>query len=155
MSIRTSVKTITSDNIDPNLASGKLILTQAWNGQALLGIQQRKDEKKKEDLTWVLPSGLSERWADSWAIPADAPHPVAAHAWINFVTDPKVAAKNMAFAGYPTPIPAALDLVDEALKSDPVFAPPQDVVDGYKFILNPSPAVVNAREKLYAEFKAS
>ena len=39
-------------------------------------------------------------WFDMFAIPADAPHPDNAHAFINFMMRPEVAAKNSNFVNY-------------------------------------------------------
>jgi len=40
-------------------------------------------------------------------------------------------------------------------KNDPLFNVPASYTDGYQYILNPSPQLVNARTKIYQEFKAA
>jgi len=50
-------------------------------------------------------------WFDMYAIPADAPHPNNAHAFINFMMKPDVAAKNSNFVNYATGNAASVPMV--------------------------------------------
>jgi spermidine/putrescine-binding protein len=125
---------------------------QGWSGDIRRIVQNRK---KQGDITAVLPEGDSERWADNWCILADAKHPVAAHRWINSMLDPKVAAREMEYHNYPIPIREAIELTSPELRDDPLFNVDQEKVNGYTFILNPTPAIVRARTKIYSEFKAA
>lgn len=154
LEIRPGVTTISSENINADYAAGKIIFGTCWNGQAVLAIDARR-EQGKDDLVWLAPEGPGERWADNWAITANAKNPVAAHAWINHFLDPKIVAETIAFSGYGTPMTAAFDLLDPAMKANPVLNLNPDTVANYAFILNPSPQVVNDRQRLYTEFKAA
>jgi spermidine/putrescine-binding protein len=80
---------------------------------------------------------------------------VAAHAWINYLLEPSVAVNEMNYHNYPIPMPAALDEMPADVKNDPLFNVPTSYTQNYKYILNPSPTIVNARTKIYTEFKAS
>ena len=152
MSIRSGVTTISSSDYINDASAGKIILGQGWNGDMRRIAQARKAQG---DITVVIPTGSSEIWADSWCIPADAPHPVAAHHWINWLCTPAVAAKEMEYHNYPIPIQAALDQVTPDLKNDPLFNVPTSLTDNYTYILNVSPAVVQKRTKIYTDFKAA
>src|SRR5205807_1891963 len=77
LSIRPGVTTIDASNYINDAIAGKIILGQGWSGDMRRIVQARK---KQGDITAVLPTGTSEVWADNWCIPANAPHPVAAHA---------------------------------------------------------------------------
>jgi spermidine/putrescine-binding protein len=98
---------------------------------------------------------MSEVWADNWCIPATAPDPVAAHAWINWLLEPATAVAEMNYHNYPIPIPSALSQMPASLKNDPLFNVPAKYTDNYKYILNVSPSVVNQRTQIYGEFKAA
>ena len=82
-----------------------------------------KDSGKPRDLRFVIPREGTIRWIDTLAIPADAPHPAEAHAFIEFLLDPKVAARNANYIGGATANAAAMPMIDEALKSDPNIYP--------------------------------
>jgi spermidine/putrescine transport system substrate-binding protein len=152
MSIRSGVTTIDSSGYINDAIAGKIILSQGWNGDVRRIVQGRK---KQGDITAIIPTGMSEIWADNWCIPKDAPHPVAAHAWINWLLDPATAVTEMHYHNYPIPIPAALSQMPASFKNDPLFNVPKKYTDNYRYILNVSPDVVNARTRIYTQFKAA
>jgi len=152
LSVRKGVTTISSYGYINDASAGKIILSQGWNGDVRRILQARK---KEGDITAIIPTEASEIWADNWCIPANAPHPVAAHAWINWLLTPSTAVTEMLYHNYPIPIPDALAQVPLALRNDPIFNVPKTYTDNYHYILNVSPAVVQSRTQIYTEFKAA
>ncbi|HEY1345951.1 MAG TPA: spermidine/putrescine ABC transporter substrate-binding protein [Streptosporangiaceae bacterium] len=152
LSIRKGVTTIDSSAYINDAIAGKIILSQGWNGDVRRIVQGRK---KQGDMTAVIPTEASEIWADNWCIPADAPHPVAAHAWINWLLTPSTAVTEMNYHNYKIPMPSALAQLPPALRDDPMFNVPKTYTDNYHYILNVSPQVVQARTQIYTEFKAA
>jgi len=152
MSIRKGVTTIDSSAYIDDAIAGKIILGQGWNGDVRRIVQGRA---KQKDMTAVIPTAASEIWADNWCIPSTAPHPVAAHAWINWLCTPSTAVTEMEYHNYKIPIASALDQLPAALKNDPLFNVPKSYTDNYHYILNVSPQVVEARTQIYSEFKAA
>jgi spermidine/putrescine-binding protein len=152
LSIRSGVTTITSSDYINDGSAGKIILGQGWNGDVRRIVQARK---KQGDITAVIPHGASEKWADNWCILANAPHPKAAHAWINFLLTPHIAAQEMLYHNYAIPMAKGLALVPKTLRSDPMFNVPTSYTNGYHFILNPTPDIVNQRTTVYTKFKAA
>jgi spermidine/putrescine transport system substrate-binding protein len=152
LSVRKGVTTIDSSSYINDAIAGKIILSQGWNGDVRRIVQARK---KQGDITAIIPQQASEIWADNWCIPVDAPHPVAAHAWINWLLTPGTAVTEMNYHNYPIPIPSALAQVPSSLRDDPMFNVPKKYTDNYHYILNVSPQVVQARTQIYSEFKAA
>ena len=152
MKIRPGVTTIVASDYINDASAGKIILGQGWNGDMRRIVQARKAQG---DITAINPTGKSEIWADSWCVPADAPHPVAAHHWINWLCTPAVAVKEMEYHNYPIPMQAALDQLSPDLKDDALFNVPTSLTDNYEYILNVSPEVVQKRTKIYTDFKAA
>jgi spermidine/putrescine transport system substrate-binding protein len=74
-------------------------LMQVWNGDARIGIMESPDPDRWQ---WVLGSPATELWMDNWAISASAPHPEAAHAFLNYVLDPEWAIAQIDYIGYHT-----------------------------------------------------
>jgi putrescine transport system substrate-binding protein len=66
-------------------------------------------------------------WFDMLAIPADAPNPAAAHAFIDFVLRPAEIAANTDFTYFPNAVPASLPHIDPAVREDPVYYPDAEV----------------------------
>ena len=152
LSIRPGVTTIDSSAYINDAIAGKIILSQGWNGDVRRIVQGRA---KQGDITAIIPHAASEIWADNWCIPATAPHPVAAHAWINWLLTPSTAVTEMNYHNYKIPMPAALAQLPAALRDDPLFNVPKSYTDNYHYILNVSPAVVESRTQIYSEFKAA
>jgi len=152
LSIRKGVTTIDSSGYINDAIAGKIIMSQGWNGDVRRIVQGRK---KFGDITAIIPHAASEIWADNWCIPVNAPHPVAAHAWINWLLTPSTAVTEMNYHNYKIPMAAALAQLPAALRNDPMFNVPKSYTDNYHYILNVSPQVVEARTQIYSEFKAA
>jgi spermidine/putrescine transport system substrate-binding protein len=152
LSIRKGVTTIDSSAYINDAIAGKIILSQGWNGDVRRIVQGRK---KQGDITAVIPTQASEIWADNWCIPVGAPHPVAAHAWINWLLTPSTAVTEMNYHNYKIPMASALAQLPSSLRDDPMFNVPKTYTDNYHYILNVSPQVVESRTQIYSEFKAA
>jgi len=110
-------------NYKPLLASDKACLSLGWNGDAAVLIGQGLP------IRYVVPSEGSQIWEDDWAIAADAPQPELAHAFLNFVLGPEVAAQEARYTRYATGNRSALALLDEAMRDDPATYPPEAVLN--------------------------
>jgi len=109
-------------NYKPLLASGEACLSLGWNGDAAVLIAQGVPIK------YVVPGEGSQIWEDDWAISADAPNPELAHAFLNFVLRPDVAAQEARYTRYATGNRAALALLDDEIRNDSSTYPPDDVL---------------------------
>ncbi len=61
-------------------------------------------------------------------IPAGAPNPEAAHAFINYILDPQVGARLSNFNQYATPNTAAMEHVNPQDRANPAIYPPEEVI---------------------------
>lgn len=86
-------------------------LMQVWNGDARLGIMNSPDPDRWQ---WVLGSPATELWMDNWAISASAPHPEAAHAFLNYILDPEHAIAQIDYIGYHTGAKGIEQMAEEA-----------------------------------------
>jgi spermidine/putrescine transport system substrate-binding protein len=78
----------------------------------------------KPRMKYVIPSEGSIKGNDVMVISAGAPHPIAAHLWIDFNLDAKISAENTNFIGYMGPNEAALPMVKDYIKNDERLNPP-------------------------------
>ncbi len=108
-------------NYRPLLASGEVWLALGWNGDAAA--------LKAEGLPvwYVIPSEGSQIWEDDWAISAVAPNPAGAHAFLDFVLRPDIAAREAQYTHYATGNRLALALLDAAIREDPATYPPEEL----------------------------
>ena len=72
-------------------------------------------------------------WVDSFAIPAGAANVDEAHAFINFMLRPEAAKACVEYVGFATANQAALAMLDEETRNNPVIFPPADIVEQGEF----------------------
>jgi putrescine transport system substrate-binding protein len=60
-------------------------------------------------------------------MPADAPHPENAHAFLNYLMEPEVIAKVSNRIGYANGNLASLPFLDARVRDDPAVYPPEDI----------------------------
>jgi spermidine/putrescine-binding protein len=106
---KANLKAYLSAPVKGQLIAGDVWLAQLWNGDAL---QARKEQPALE---WVLPREGSTLWIDSLVLPRRAPHPRAAHEFMNYILRPEVGAAISAATGYGTPNRAALPLLADPI----------------------------------------
>jgi spermidine/putrescine transport system substrate-binding protein len=116
------------------------------------GIQIRAARAGRNDIRVVAPEGRSQLEIDSWCISATAPDPVAAHAWINYVLDPRHNALQMEYTGYEVGTPASFSLVG-APATDPLVVFGPGVLNTYE-ILRTTPDGLQKRIAIWKRFKA-
>ncbi|HLU63689.1 MAG TPA: spermidine/putrescine ABC transporter substrate-binding protein, partial [Protaetiibacter sp.] len=75
------------------------VLMQSWNGDARLGIMESPDPDRWQ---WVLGAPDTELWMDNWALVEGAPHPEAAHAFLNYILTPENQLAQVDYIGYDT-----------------------------------------------------
>lgn len=80
------------------------------------------------DFKYVIPSSGSSVWTDTMVIPAAAPNAEAAYQWINFNLQPEVAASMAERLYLASPNEAVLDLLPEAILSDPSLFPSEELL---------------------------
>ena len=102
MSIRPYVRMIHSSNYIDALARGEICVAVGWSGDMLQARDLASEAGDGVVVEYAVPKEGSIAWFDLLAIPADAPHPEAAHAFINYLLEPEVAARNANYVNYAT-----------------------------------------------------
>ena len=124
--VETLAKHIKAFNSYPvqEVASGSVILAQCWNGNA----KQAIDASKNDNLVFVYPEPMSELWLDSYHLPTGGKNLKAAHSWINYVLDPEVAAREITYTGFLSPVVDTEKHLDAAVADHPLIFPPADAL---------------------------
>ena len=112
--------------------------------------------EENEDLAFYLPEHQGfNRFVDAMCIPSCAQEKEAAELFINFVCDPEIAAGNMEWIAYSTPIPAARDFMDPEMANDPVSYPPAELLAHGTSYDYQSPSVSRFVESLFMKVRIS
>jgi spermidine/putrescine transport system substrate-binding protein len=102
------------------LASGEFLLVHAWNGDVF---QVRKENP---DVRFLVPREGTVISCDDLVIPVDAREPALAHAFIDFLHDPAVAAENTEAIYYLCPNRASYPLLPAEIRDNPgIFLAPE------------------------------
>ena len=102
------------------VASGEFLLVQGYSGD-ILQVQQ-----ENPDVRFAVPREGTTISVDDLIIPAGAKGIGLAHAFINFLHDPEVAAENITFLKYLCPNKDAYALLGEDLRKNPgIFMDPE------------------------------
>ncbi|HET7727062.1 MAG TPA: spermidine/putrescine ABC transporter substrate-binding protein [Candidatus Limnocylindrales bacterium] len=107
---------ITSD-YQPVMRNGDAVMAMAWTGDA---VQLNRDIP---EIQYVLGKEGGEIWSDFFAVVTGAPHREAAYAFLDYMSTPKVQAQDAEFHGYPVIDAAAIDLLPEAFRANPIIYP--------------------------------
>lgn len=105
LAAKANLKAYLSAPVKGQLIAGDVWLAQLWNGDAA------QAAREQPAIRWALPKEGGTLWIDSLVVPAVAPHPRAAHEFINYVLRPEVAARISSATGYGTPNQAAMPLL--------------------------------------------
>lgn len=76
-----------------------------WSGDAVTMM------KKNKNLKYVIPKEGSNLWFDNMVIPKESKHKKEAEMFINFMTRPDIALKNVRYIGYSTPNTKTLEMM--------------------------------------------
>lgn len=108
------------------IAQNGRVLAHAWNGDGRQGILENEDPTRYK---YVTPTEGGNLWQDNWAIVKGAPNADAAHAFIDYVLDPKVSLKELEYIGYNTAVSGIQEMATEAGVKMPelIFFTPEQV----------------------------
>ena len=96
------------------------MLGLTWTG----GILDLRDKPETADIEYIIPEDGTLFWLDTWVVLADAPHPRPAYAFLNFIHEPEIQAKETETNRYATPNDEAKKFVAPEILNDPtVFVP--------------------------------
>ena len=104
------------------LVRGSVAAGMTYNGDYIF--LKSEDPQGFADIDYVLPQEGAEIWVDTMMIPAQAPNPELAHAFIDFILDAEVGAQLSNWNYYSSPNAAALPMLDEILQAPPVTPTP-------------------------------
>ena len=127
MPIRPFIRKIHSSQYIDDLANGDLCIAVGWSGDILQARDRADEAKQGVKIKYAIPKEGTIVWFDMLAIPADAKHPKNAHAFINYLMDPQVAANNSNTVNYANGNAQSLSMVNDEVKNDAGIYPTPEV----------------------------
>ncbi len=121
------VKAYQVDETKDKMVAGEAALALVWSGDAQYAINLNPD------LAYVVPEEGSNVWVDGMVITKTAANPDNAHAFIDFLSRPEIAAMNVEYIEYSTPNKGAIELLGDDYIDNPNLNPGMDVIENCEF----------------------
>jgi spermidine/putrescine transport system substrate-binding protein len=119
-----------NDQYRNGLVSGEFHVVHGYSGDILQG------QDENESIIFATPREGTTIAIDNMVIPADSENVDAAHAFIDFMLRPEVAARNIEYVYYLAPNTAAYPLVDEDVRNNPAVFLPEDLLSSAEILLD-------------------
>jgi putrescine transport system substrate-binding protein len=154
MAIRPFIRSFASGGALEALAGGETCLALDYSGDVVQAAARAQEAGRGVAVRYIAPREGTEVGFDMLAIPADAPHPAEALAFIDYLLRPEVMAAITNAVRYPNAVPASAPMIRPALKADTDVFPTPAQMAGF-FTIRAVPATAErARTRLWARFKA-
>jgi len=121
--IRPSVRKFHSSEYLNALATGEICFVVGWSGDIKQAQKRAAEAKTGVEIGYAIPHEGAQMWFDNLAIPKDARHVEEAHALVNHLLRPEVAAKNSNFLGYANGDLPNPDLLNKSVIEDKTIYP--------------------------------
>jgi putrescine transport system substrate-binding protein len=122
-SIRPNIQKFHSSEYINALANGDICIAVGYSGDILQARSRATEAANGVNIGYSIPKEGALIWLDSFAIPADAPHPDNANAFINFMLDPHIAARNSNYVYYANGNKGSQQYLNDDVSGDPSIYP--------------------------------
>ena len=126
--VRPFVRKFHSSEYTDGLANGDYCIVLGFSGDAHVAALRSQEAGHPLDIQYRIPDEGALVYTDVLAVANDAPNPIAAHAFINTLMRPDIAASAAIETGFATANTEAKKLVPEAITSDPNLYPPAAIM---------------------------
>lgn len=125
--VRQYVRYFHSSQYISDLANGEVCVSVGFSGDVFIAADRAAEAGTGIEIAYSIPEEGAQQWFDMMAIPADAPNPDAAHAFLNFIMDPQITADITNYVFYANANAASMPLVDPEIANDPAIFPSPEV----------------------------
>ncbi|HXW24890.1 MAG TPA: polyamine ABC transporter substrate-binding protein [Xanthobacteraceae bacterium] len=110
------------------LASGDICLVFGFSGDVKQAQKRAAEAHNGVEIGYAIPHDGTQLWFDNLAIPKDANNVAEAHAMIDYLLKPEVAARNTNFIAYANGNGASRPFIDPAILDDRGIYPDADMM---------------------------
>jgi putrescine transport system substrate-binding protein len=153
IAIRPSVRKFHSSEYLNALATGEICFVVGFSGDIKQAQKRAAEARNGVEIGYAIPKEGAQLWFDNLAIPRDAPDPDEAHAFIDFLQRPEVAARNTNFISYANGNLASQKFIDKAILNDKTIYPDPAVMDRLYTIKAHDPKTERLMNRLWTRIK--
>jgi putrescine transport system substrate-binding protein len=129
MKIRPLVRKFHSSEYLNALAGGEICLVVGWSGDIKQSQKRAAETKNGVEIGYAIPKEGAQMFFDNLAIPKDAKHVDEAHAFIDYLLRPEIAARNTNFVSYANGNLASQKFIDKRVLDDKSIYPDAATMD--------------------------
>jgi putrescine transport system substrate-binding protein len=127
--VRPYVRYFNSAQYNTDLANGEVCVSVGFSGDVLFAADIADEAGQGVEIAYAIPEEGSMLWFDMLAVPAGAPNPENAHAFINYLMTPQVIAEITNYVYYPNANVASNEFVDDEILGDPSIYPTPEMME--------------------------
>ena len=155
MAVRPYIRTFDSVEYTSALANQEACIAMSWSSDYAVAMSRAKAAGSRLDLAFTIPKEGANATYSGLLIPADAPHPVEAHVFLNFILDPLVIASVTNDTHYGNDNASANRWVDPAILSDPTLYPTEQLMERLYLTHEVSAATERVRTRTWTRIKTA
>ncbi|MGE0676474.1 polyamine ABC transporter substrate-binding protein [Pseudolabrys sp.] len=153
LAVRPSVRKFHSSEYLNALASGEICLVVGWSGDIKQAQKRAAEAKSGVGIGYAIPKEGAQLFFDNLAIPKDAAHVAEAHAFIDFLLRPEIAARNTNLVSYANGNLASQKLVKPEILSDPGIYPDAETMKRLYAVKARDPRSQRVMNRLWTRIK--
>ncbi len=123
LAIRPHIRKFHSSEYINALANGDICVAIGFSGDMFIARDRATEADQGIEIAYSVPQEGAYMWFDQMAIPADAKHVDEAHAFLDYILRPDVAAKASNFISYANGNKASQEFIDKEILGDPSIFP--------------------------------
>lgn len=155
MAVRPYIRVFDSTEYMNGLANKEFCISMSWSGDYAASRARARAAGVEVNLAFTVPKEGANGSFDALLIPAGAPHPQAAHQFLNFMMEPRVIAAVTNDVHYANDNLAANAFVDPQILNDPAVYPTPEVEARLYESAEVSPALERIRTRTWTRIKTA
>ncbi len=155
LAVRPYIRAFDSSEYMNGLANKEFCISISWSADYATAMARARAAGVRVNLAFTVPKeGASDSY-DAFLIPVGAPHPLAAHRFINFLLEPRTIAEITNEIHYANDNLAANEYVDPNLLHDPTIYPTPQIEARLYHPAEVNPALERIRTRTWTRIKTA
>jgi len=155
LAVRSYIRAFDSSEYMNGLANSEFCISMSWSGDYATSRARARAAGVDVHLAFTVPKEGANGSFDAWLIPADAPHPQAAHEFLNFMLEPRVIAAITNEIHYANDNRAADAYVNPEILNDPTIYPTAAIEARLYTAREAGPALERLRTRTWTRIKTN
>ena len=155
LSVRPYIRAFDSSEYMNGLGNREFCISMSWSGDYAAARARAKAAGIDVNLAFTVPKEGANASFDALLIPVDAPHPEAAHRFLNFILEPRVIADITNEIHYANDNLASTPFVDPNILNDPAIYPTPAMAARLYESAEVNPALERIRTRTWTRIKTA